>query len=193
MLKKIKEATEYIKKTTNFSPPPPPPEYGIILGTGLGSLVSEISIEHSISYTNIPNFPTSTVEGHQGKLILGILGKKKVIAMQGRFHYYEGYDLNKITLPVRVMKLLGIKALLISNASGGVNPTFNIGDLMIINDHINLIPNPLIGENIDTLGPRFPDMSKPYCEKLIKKAEKIAKDYSIEIKKEYMLDLPVLL
>ncbi len=178
MLKKIKEATEYIKKTTNFSP-----EYGIILGTGLGSLVSEISIKYSISYTNIPNFPTSTVEGHQGKLILGILGKKKVIAMQGRFHYYEGYDLNKITLPVRVMKLLGIKALLISNASGGVNPTFNIGDLMIINDHINLIPNPLIGENIDTLGPRFPDMSKPYCEKLIKKAEKIAKDYSIEIKK----------
>jgi len=174
----IKKTAEFLKTNTDFNP-----KIGVILGTGLGGLVDEIDIKFSFSYDKIPNFPVSTVEGHSGKLIFGFINGKEVIVMQGRFHYYEGYDLNKITLPVRVMKLLGIKALLISNASGGVNPTFNIGDLMIINDHINLIPNPLIGENIDTLGPRFPDMSKPYCEKLIKKAEKIAKDYSIEIKK----------
>ena len=147
MLKLIHDSVEYLKKVTDFEP-----EIGIILGTGLGGLVDEIKTEKSISYKDIPNFPVSTVEGHQGKLIFGLLGNKKVIAMQGRFHFYEGYTMSQIVFPIRVMKFLGINKLIVSNASGGVNPNFEIGDIMIINDHINLFPtNPLIGPNIEEL------------------------------------------
>ena len=178
MLQRIKESAGFLQKTTNYKP-----EVGIILGTGLGGLVSEIEITHSISYEDIPNFPLSTVEGHTGKLIFGILGGKKVVAMQGRFHFYEGYTIEKVTFPVRVMKLLGIKHLIVSNASGGVNPDYKVGDLMILSDHINLIPNPLIGKNIAELGSRFPDMSEPYCPTLIAKAETVAKANNLPIKK----------
>ena len=178
MLKAIKESAAFLQERTNFDP-----QFGIILGTGLGKLVDEIEIEHSISYKDIPHFPISTVEGHSGRLIFGNLGGKKVITMQGRFHFYEGYTMEEVTFPVRVMKLLGIKNLIVSNASGGVNPDYAIGDLMILNDHINLIPNPLIGNNIPELGPRFPDMSEPYCNDLITKAENIAKKNNISVQK----------
>ena len=178
MLQQIKESANFIKNRTKFNP-----EIGIILGTGLGGLVSEIEIEFSIPYNEIPHFPLSTVEGHSGRLILGKLGGKKVIAMQGRFHFYEGYSIEKVTLPVRVMKLLGIEKLIVSNASGGVNPNFEVGDLMIIEDHICLIPNPLIGKNIEELGPRFPDMSEAYDKNLIDLAEKIALENNLPVKK----------
>ena len=178
MLKKIKESAEFLEKKTNCNP-----QVGIILGTGLGGLVNEIEIEHSISYEDIPNFPLSTVEGHSGRLIFGNLGGKQVVAMQGRFHFYEGYTMEKVTFPVRVMKLLGIQNLIVSNASGGVNPSYEVGDLMILSDHINLIPNPLIGQNIAELGPRFPDMSETYCPTLIEKAETIAKINNIPVQK----------
>ena len=159
-------------------------QVGIILGTGLGGLVSEIEIDHSFAYEEIPNFPVSTVEGHSGKLIFGKLGGKKVIALQGRFHYYEGYTMNEVVFPVRVMKFLGIEMLFVSNASGGVNPDFEIGDIMLIDDHINLFgDNPLIGKNFEELGPRFPDMSEPYDKKMLALAEKVAKDKDISIKK----------
>ena len=178
MLQTIKETASFISNKTKFHP-----EIGIILGTGLGGLVSEIDIQHSIPYNEIPNFPVSTVEGHSGRLIFGTLGNKNVVAMQGRFHFYEGYTMEKVTFPVRVMKLLGIKNLIVSNASGGVNPDYEVGDLMILEDHICLIPNPLIGENIDELGPRFPDMSETYCPTLIEKAETIAKINNIPVQK----------
>ena len=178
MLQTIKETASFISNKTKFNP-----EIGIILGTGLGGLVSEIEIEHTIPYNEIPNFPVSTVEGHSGRLILGTLGNKNVVAMQGRFHFYEGYTMEKVTFPVRVMKLLGIKNLIVSNASGGVNPDYEVGDLMILEDHICLIPNPLIGENIDELGPRFPDMSEPYDKNLIKLAENIATKNNLPLKK----------
>jgi purine-nucleoside phosphorylase len=178
MLETIKETTNFINsKTNNYNP-----QVGIILGTGLGGLVNEIKAEHVISYEDIPNFPVSTVEGHSGKLIFGQLGNKKVVAMQGRFHYYEGYDMKQVTFPVRVMKFLGISHLFVSNASGGVNPDYEIGDLMILNDHVNLFPtNPLIGTNINELGPRFPDMSDAYDQLLIEKAVVIAKSNDIRI------------
>ena len=178
MLKEIKKSAIFLKQKINSNP-----KTGIILGTGLGGLVDQIKIKHSIQYKDIPYFPLSTVEGHSGKLIFGTLGEKEVVAMQGRFHFYEGYSIDKITLPVKVMKMIGIKNLIVSNASGGVNPNYKIGDLMIIQDHINLIPNPLIGKNIDELGPRFPDMSEAYCKKLIAKAENIAKRKNIRIQK----------
>jgi purine-nucleoside phosphorylase len=170
MLEQIKFTTANIlKQTNNFAP-----EIGIILGTGLGGLVKEIKIEYTIAYENVPNFPLSTVEGHSGKLIFGTLGGKKIVAMQGRFHYYEGYTMQEVTFPVRVMKFLGIKTLFLSNASGGVNHSFEVGEIMIINDHINLFPNPLIGRNINELGTRFPEMSEAYDKTLIKKAKEIA-------------------
>ena len=178
MLKIINETSNFLKDKTSFSP-----EVGIILGTGLGGLVNDIDIEHSISYEDIPNFPVSTVEGHSGRLIFGKLGDKAVVAMQGRFHFYEGYNMDQVTFPVRVMKYLGIKHLIVSNASGGVNPDYEIGDLMVINDHINLIPNPLIGKNINELGPRFPDMSEPYCPDMIKIVDAIANKNNIKIQK----------
>jgi len=178
MLQNIKESANFINENTNFNP-----EIGIILGTGLGGLVSEIEIEHSLPYNEIPNFPLSTVEGHSGRLILGVLGGKKVVAMQGRFHFYEGYSMEKVTFPVRVMKFLGIKNLILSNASGGVNPDYEVGDLMILEDHICLIPNPLIGENLDELGPRFPDMSEPYDKNMIQLAEQIASENNLPVQK----------
>lgn len=154
------------------------PEFGIILGTGLGKLVDEIEIAHSITYSNIPNFPISTVEFHRGKLIFGTLSGRKVVAMQGRFHYYEGYNMQQITFPIRVMKELGIKKLFVSNASGALNPTISKGDLAIITDHIDLMPeNPLRGLNDDRLGPRFPDMSRPYDPSMIAQGLEIARKH----------------
>lgn len=179
MLEKINEAVEYLGNHTKVQP-----ELGIILGTGLGGLVNEINIIDTISYEDIPNFPVSTVESHSGKLIFGELGGKHVVAMQGRFHFYEGYSLQEVTFPVRVMKLLGIKRLVVSNASGGVNPDYEIGEIMILNDHINLFPgNPLIGKNIDDLGPRFPDMSDAYDVDMIAIAEQVAKENDIRVAK----------
>jgi purine-nucleoside phosphorylase len=176
MFQAVHETVEYIKrKTSNFNP-----EIGIILGTGLGGLVTEIEMEFNLMYSNIPNFPISTLEFHSGKLIFGTLKGKKVIAMQGRLHYYEGYSMQQITFPVRVMKALGIQKLFVSNAAGSLNPKFKKGDLMIINDHINLQPeSPLRGHNDADMGPRFPDMSQPYSRELIDAALKIAEKEKI--------------
>lgn len=185
MLEQIKSTAAYIQSKISFSP-----EVGIILGTGLGGLVKEINIMHTIPYEEIPNFPVSTVEGHSGKLIFGKLGGKNVVAMQGRFHYYEGYTMQQVTFPVRVMKLLGVKNLFVSNASGGVNPNFEIGDLMIINDHINFFPsNPLIGKNIKEMGPRFPDMSEAYSKSIIAKAKKVSAANNIKVQEGVYLGL----
>ncbi|WNB18398.1 purine-nucleoside phosphorylase [Marivirga arenosa] len=176
--KEIKEAKEYITKMIDFKP-----EVGIILGTGLGALVDDIEIEYSFSYKDIPNFPVSTVETHSGKLIFGELSGKKVVAMQGRFHYYEGYSMTQVVMPVRLMYLLGIKYLFISNAAGGLNKNLELSDLMIIKDHINLFPeNPLRGKNLDEYGGRFPDMYDAYDPTLIEKAKSIAKQQNIDIK-----------
>ncbi len=170
-MQNIKEAVETIRSITSFKP-----EIGIILGTGLGSLVDFVQIEKAIEYDQIPHFPISTVESHHGKLLFGSLGGKKVVVMQGRFHYYEGYSMQQVTFPVRVMKFLGIKNLIVSNAAGGLNPAFAVSDLMILNDHINLLPaNPLTGPNLDELGPRFPDMSEPYDRSIIKLGLEISK------------------
>lgn len=158
------------------------PEIGIVLGSGLGNFATEIKIEQEISYNDIPHFPVSTVEGHHGKLVFGELNGKKVVAMAGRFHFYEGYTPAQVVYPIRVMKFLGIRLLMVSNAAGGVNPAFKIGDLMIIRDHISLItPNPLIGKNEEELGPRFPDMSEPYSKELIKKVKKIAGELNVPV------------
>jgi purine-nucleoside phosphorylase len=171
MLESIQHTTAYIKsRIGDFVP-----EVGIILGTGLGALVNEIEIEKQLMYSNIPDFPISTLEFHSGKLIFGTLNGVKVVAMQGRLHFYEGYTMQQITFPVRVMKMLGIKTLFVSNASGSLNPDFKKGDLMVIEDHINLQPNnPLIGRNDADLGPRFPDMSEAYKRDLNAKALSIA-------------------
>ena len=179
MLEVIKQTADHLKEKTNFEP-----QIGIILGTGLGGLVNEINIAHAISYEDIPNFPVSTVEGHKGQLIFGDLGGKRVVAMQGRFHFYEGYSMNELVFPVRVMKFLGIEKLMVSNASGGVNPDFEIGDIMLISDHINLFPtNPLMGPNMNELGPRFPDMSQAYSKDILKTAEEVAKELDIYLVK----------
>jgi purine-nucleoside phosphorylase len=175
MLKKIQETSKYIKGIMDIEP-----AFGIVLGTGLGGLVKEIKEVASIPYKNIPNFPVSTVKGHEGKLIFGTLGGKNVVAMQGRFHYYEGYTMQELTFPIRVLKYLGIKLLILSNAAGGVNPDYEIGDLMVIKDHINLMgDNPLIGKNDADLGPRFPDMSDSYDKKIIRQFTKIARTHNI--------------
>jgi purine-nucleoside phosphorylase len=176
MLEKIRETVSFIKEKTKFQP-----EVAIILGTGLGGLVNDIKIHMSLDYEDIPNFPVSTAPGHHGKLIFGTLGGKNVMAMQGRFHYYEGYTMQEVTFPVRVMKFLGIKYLFVSNASGGMNPEFEIGDLMIQTDHINLLPNPLIGKHYPEFGNRFPDMSESYDKDLIKKALEIAEENHIKV------------
>ncbi len=176
MLEKINETAAYLSARMHTSP-----ETAIILGTGLGSLVNEITEKYEIPYNEIPNFPLSTVEGHSGKLIFGKLGDKEIMAMQGRFHYYEGYSMKEVTFPVRVMRELGIKTLFVSNASGGTNPAFEIGDLMIITDHINHFPeHPLRGKNIP-YGPRFPDMSEAYDKALIEKANAIAAEKGIKV------------
>lgn len=180
MFEQIKETAEFLKtETNNFNP-----TIGIILGTGLGGLVSDIEIDFEIGYEDIPSFPVSTVESHKGKLIFGQLSGKKVVVMQGRFHYYEGHSLKEVAYPVWVMKLLGIQSLLVSNAAGGMNPEFEKGDLMIIEDHINHFPgNPLVGKNMDELGPKFVDMYEPYNKALINKAQKAAESLGIKTQK----------
>lgn len=177
MLQKITETADYLRGLMKTQP-----KVGIILGTGLGNLATQITERQEFPYQTIPNFPISTVEGHSGKLILGKLGGVDVLAMQGRFHYYEGYNMQQVTFPVRVMKMLGIDTLFVSNAAGGMNPNFEIGELMIINDHINLFPeHPLRGKNYSELGPRFPDMHEVYDKALIRKAQAIAKEHKIRV------------
>ncbi|MBK3518684.1 purine-nucleoside phosphorylase [Carboxylicivirga marina] len=178
MLETIQITADYLINQTTLKP-----VVGIILGTGLGGLVEEIEIEKSISYEEIPNFPVSTVEGHSGRLIFGTINNTPILAMQGRFHYYEGYDMKEVTFPVRVMKQMGIETLFVSNASGGLNPDYVVGDIMVINDHINMFgDNPLIGRNNNKLGPRFPDMSEPYSKRLIAEALMIGNDNGIDLK-----------
>lgn len=178
MLEKIKATAIFINEKVKK-----PIDAGIILGSGLGGLVKEIEIELTIPYSEIPDFPVSTVEGHSGKLIIGKLGGKTVMAMQGRFHYYEGYSMKEVTFPVRVMKKMGINTLFVSNACGGLNPDYKVGEIMIISDHINMFPeHPLRGTNMDELGPRFPDMSQAYDQHLRNKAKSIALRNSISIK-----------
>ena len=177
MYEKIQETAAWLKQRMTTTP-----KTAIILGTGLGQLASEITDTYEFSYSDIPNFPVSTVEGHSGKLIFGKLGNKDIMAMQGRFHYYEGYSMKEVTFPVRVMYELGIKTLFVSNASGGMNPEFKIGDLMVITDHLNLFPeHPLRGKNIPT-GPRFPDMHEPYDHELIAMADQIAEEKGITLR-----------
>jgi purine-nucleoside phosphorylase len=176
-MEKIKESVGYISGVYHDTP-----EIGIVLGTGLGGLVNEIKVEKEIAYNFIPHFPVSTVESHFGKLIFGTIGDKKVVAMQGRFHYYEGYTMAEITFPIRVMYMLGVRTLYISNAAGGMNLEYKKGDLMIIDDHINMQPaNPLVGYNNDDLGPRFPDMSRPYDPEMIAQAQAIAREEGFRV------------
>ena len=178
MLKEINEAVHFIQSKYSTKP-----VVGIVLGSGLGSFADEIEVECAIPYDQIPFFPVSTVEGHTGKLIFGTLSGKQVVAMAGRFHYYEGYSTQEVVFPIRVLKFLGIQTLLISNAAGGINSSFKVGDLMIIKDHISMLTlNPLLGKNEDTFGDRFPDMSEPYKNYLIEKARKIAGENKIDIK-----------
>lgn len=175
MLKEIKETVAFIRSKYSTES-----EVGIVLGSGLGSFIDEIEVECEIPYSEVPNFPVSTVEGHSGKLIFGTLSGKHVVAMAGRFHFYEGYGTDEVIFPIRVMKFLGVQNLLISNAAGAMNPDFEVGDLMIINDHISLFaPNPLIGRNENEFGPRFPDMSEPYKKEYISMAKKIATEHDI--------------
>ena len=176
MLERIQETAAFLRSKMHTHP-----ETAIILGTGLGSLANEITDKYEIGYETIPNFPVSTVEGHSGKLIFGKLGDKDIMAMQGRFHYYEGYAMTEVTFPIRVMRELGIQTLFVSNAAGGMNPDFEIGDLMIITDHINFFPeHPLRGKNIP-YGPRFPDMSEAYNRGLIQKPNEIAQEKGIKV------------
>ncbi|MEO6668784.1 MAG: purine-nucleoside phosphorylase [Ferruginibacter sp.] len=177
MISKINDAVSFIRSQYDAQP-----EVGIVLGSGLGSFTGEIKIDKEIPYSDIPHFPVSTVEGHSGKLILGELSGKRVVAMAGRFHYYEGYAAQDIVFPIRVMKYLGVKTLMLSNAAGGVNRSYKVGDIMIIKDHISqFTPNPLIGKNEKEFGPRFPDMSEAYNKALIVKAKAIAKAKNIDV------------
>lgn len=177
MLEKLKETAEFLGHYADQ-----PIEWAVILGTGLGDLVTEIDVRHRIPYSQIPHFPVSTVEGHSGEMIFGYLGGKYIMALNGRFHYYEGYPMDKVTYPVRVMKLMGIRRLVVSNAAGGINPAHRIGDIMIIRDHINMIPeHPLRGKNIDELGPRFVDMKDAYNPAMIRRAKEIAAENGIEV------------
>lgn len=185
MWNKVQETVQFLKEKTNYIP-----EYGIILGSGLGTFTQDIDIEFTIPYSEIPNFPVSTVLGHKSALVFGTIGNKQVVAMQGRFHYYEGYDMQTVTFPVRVMKYLGIQNLIVSNASGGVNPNYKVGDVVMIKDHINLFPDhPLRGTNDERLGPRFVNMSEPYSRTLQQKAKAIALQYNIDLKEGIYLGL----
>lgn len=177
MLTAIKETVSYIREKIHEIP-----DTAIILGTGLGKIVDHLEVEHVVDYESIPHFPVSTVEGHEGKLISGKLGEKRVLVMQGRFHYYEGYEMQEVIFPIRVMKLLGIKTLIVSNAAGGMNPEFEIGDIMVINDHICLMPNPLIGKHELEFGARFPDMSQTYDPELLQKARALSQELQIPIR-----------
>jgi purine-nucleoside phosphorylase len=177
LMDRLNETVAFIRSRYNSKP-----IVGIVLGSGLGNLVAEMKVEAEIPYSDVPHFPVSTVQGHSGKLIFGELSGTKVLAMAGRFHYYEGYSASEVAFPVRVMKMLGVETLLLSNAAGGMNAAFSVGDLMIIEDHISLFAvNPLIGKNEDELGTRFPDMSEPYSRELVKKAVKIAADKNIKV------------
>jgi purine-nucleoside phosphorylase len=178
MLEKIKATSSFIEETLKARP-----DTAIILGTGLGGLIDDIEILNTLPYSNIPNFPVTTVDGHMGQLIHGKLGGKEVLVMQGRFHYYEGYSMQEVTFPVRVMKFLGVKQLFVSNASGGLHPEWHVGDIVLINDHINFFSeHPLRGKNLSELGVRFPDMSKVYDERLRNKAKLIALEYNINVR-----------
>ena len=185
MWDQVQETVNYINKINNFNP-----EYGVILGSGLGSFTEDIKVEFTLPYNEIPNFPVSTVQGHKGALVFGTIGTKKVVAMQGRFHYYEGYSMKEVTFPVRVLKYLGVKKLIVSNASGGVNPDYKIGEIIIIKDHINFTPeHPLRGTNDERFGPRFVNMSEPYSRKMIIKAKQLAEELNIEVKDGIYLGL----
>ena len=177
MLEKILETVDFIKSKTNGFKP----EIGIVLGSGLGGLVNVMEVQYTIPFADVPNFPISTVKGHKGQLVFGTISGRKVVAMQGRFHYYEGYSTSLITFPIRVIKYLGAKLLVLSNASGGINPSFRVSDIMFITDHINLLPNPLIGNNDERIGTRFPDMSDAYDHRLIVLADDVAKKLDIHI------------
>lgn len=185
MWEKIEETVQFIQKIVNYTP-----DYGIILGSGLGGFANDIQVEHKLEYKDIPNFPISTVEGHEGALLFGSIGNKKVMGMQGRFHFYEGYDMKQVTFPVRVMKQLGINMLIVSNASGGVNPSFKVGDVMLITDHINMMPeHPLRGSNDTRFGPRFVNMSEPYSKDMNTKVRAIAQEKNIDLKEGVYLAL----
>jgi purine-nucleoside phosphorylase len=185
MWDKVQETVSYIKAHTNFTP-----EYGVILGSGLGGFTDDIEIEYTLPYSAIPNFPVSTVQGHKGALVFGTIGDKKVVAMQGRFHFYEGYDMKEVTFPVRVMKFLGVEKLVVSNASGGVNINYKVGDIVVITDHVNMLPeHPLRGKNDERFGPRFVNMSEPYSRKMITKSKELATQLNIEVKDGIYLGL----
>jgi purine-nucleoside phosphorylase len=185
MWNQVQETVGYIKSKTNFAP-----EYGVILGSGLGGFTDDIQVEFTLPYSEIPNFPISTVEGHIGALVFGTIGTKKVVAMQGRFHFYEGYSMKEVTFPVRVMKFLGIEKVIVSNASGGVNPNYKVGSIVIIKDHINMMPeHPLRGKNDERFGPRFVNMSEPYSKSMIIKAKEIAQNLNIEVQDGIYLGL----
>jgi purine-nucleoside phosphorylase len=185
MWEQVQETVSFIKEKTNFTP-----EYGVILGSGLGSFTDDIQIEFTLPYAEIPNFPISTVQGHKGALVFGTIGTKKVVAMQGRFHFYEGYSMKEVTFPVRVMKYLGVEKLIVSNASGGVNSNYNVGDIVLIKDHVNMMPeHPLRGKNDERFGPRFVNMSEPYSKNMIAKAKELAKKLNIEVKDGIYLGL----
>ncbi|HQB20423.1 MAG: purine-nucleoside phosphorylase [Bacteroidales bacterium] len=186
MLKAINSTVDYIRRNLTVEA-----KIAVVLGSGLNTITDEMTIKHRLPYKDIPNFPVSTVEGHQGNLLFGTLNSVPIIAMQGRFHYYEGYDMKQITFPIRIMKALGVEVLILSNASGGMNPGFNIGDIVVIDDHINFFPdNPLRGKNENTLGDRFPDMSEVYDKQIIKKIEAIAKQANISLKKGVYVGVP---
>ncbi|MFV8378365.1 purine-nucleoside phosphorylase [Flavobacterium sp. LB3R33] len=185
MWEQVQETVSYIKDKVDFTP-----EYGVILGSGLGSFTDEIKVEFTLPYNEIPNFPVSTVQGHKGALVFGTIGNKKVVAMQGRFHFYEGYSMTEVTFPVRVMKFLGVEKLVVSNASGGVNPSYKVGSIVMITDHINMTPeHPLRGKNDERFGPRFVNMSEPYSRKMIAKATELAQELNIEVHEGIYLGL----
>jgi len=185
MWDQVQKTVSFIKEKTNFTP-----EYGVILGSGLGSFTDDIQIEFTLPYGEIPNFPVSTVQGHKGALVFGTIGNKKVVAMQGRFHYYEGYSMQEVTFPVRVMKFLGVEKLIVSNASGGVNPNYEVGSVVILKDHINMMPeHPLRGKNDERFGPRFLNMSEPYSINMIAKAKELAEKLNIKVQDGIYLGL----
>ena len=185
MWEEVQETVSYIQEKINFTP-----EYGVILGSGLGSFTDEMKVAHTLPYHEIPNFPVSTVQGHKGALVFGTIGDKKVVAMQGRFHFYEGYSMTEVTFPVRVMKFLGVEKLVVSNASGGVNPSYKVGSIVMIKDHINMTPeHPLRGKNDERFGPRFVNMSEPYSRKMIAKATEIAQELNVEVHEGIYLGL----
>ncbi|MFV8270894.1 purine-nucleoside phosphorylase [Flavobacterium sp. GT2N3] len=185
MWEQVQETVSQIRGKINFTP-----EYGVILGSGLGSFTEEMKVEYTLPYNEILNFPVSTVPGHKGALVFGTIGTRKVVAMQGRFHFYEGYSMKEVTFPVRVMKFLGVKKLIVSNASGGVNPSYKVGSIVMITDHINMTPeHPLRGKNDDRFGPRFVNMSEPYSKKMIAKATELAQKLNVEVQEGIYLGL----